>query len=399
MYGFRKPFTAADFAGTTAWGLDFKTLLVVSQVLGYMLSKFIGIKIISEAPQQRRAVLILALVGMAELALVLFGLVPRPWNGVLLFFNGLPLGMVYGLVIGFLEGRRLAEALIAGLCVSFILADGVTKSVGAWLLARGVTEDWMPAVAGAIFAGPLVVVVAILARIPSPSIADVAARTVRPPLTRRERWALFSRHATGLSLLCVVYLMVTILRSVRADFAPQLWRGLGFETPATFTASELWVACGVLLINGCAVFIRDNRAAFFVALGNCFAGFALLSFALLGWRAGQLAPFGFMVCVGLGLYLPYVAMHTTVFERMLAMTRERGNLGFLMYVVDAVGYFGYVVVMLARSLARPDGDLLGFFITSCWLAVLLCFASLLATWRYFANRSAEAVLSVAGETA
>jgi hypothetical protein len=39
MYGFRKPFTAAGFGGaeTKAW-------LVTAQVIGYMLSKFIGIK-------------------------------------------------------------------------------------------------------------------------------------------------------------------------------------------------------------------------------------------------------------------------------------------------------------------------------------------------------------------
>lgn len=386
MYGFRKPFTAADYAGVTVWGADFKTLLVVSQVLGYMVSKFIGIKVISEAPPRRRAVLILALISMAEFALLMFGLVPRPWNALLLFFNGLPLGMVYGLIIGFLEGRRFTEALTAGLCASFILADGFTKSVGTWLLDRGVTEDWMPSLAGAIFAAPLVALVAMLAKITPPSAADVEARTIRTTLNRRERWALFGRHATGISLLCGVYLMVTILRSVRADFAPRLWRELGFDTaPATFTASELYVAGGVLLVNGCTVFVRDNRRAFFVALGNCFAGFALLSVALVAWRMGWLAPFAFMVCAGLGLYLPYVAMHTTVFERMLAMTRERGNLGFLMYVVDAVGYLGYVTVMLARSFATVDGDLVNFFITGCGLAVLVCCTSLLAAWRYFAK--------------
>lgn len=387
MYGFRKPFTAADFAGTTVWSFDFKTVLVISQVLGYMLSKFIGIKVISEARPRRRATMIFALIGLAEAALVLFGLVPRPWNGVLLFFNGLPLGMVYGLIIGFLEGRRLTEALTAGLCASFILADGVTKSVGTWLLALGVAEDWMPSLAGALFAGPLVVGIAMLARIPAPSAADVAARTARPPLTRQERWALFGRQAAGLSLLCFVYLMVTVLRSVRADFAPQLWRGLGFTTaPTTFTASELLVAGGVLLANGCAVFVRDNRRAFFLALGTCFAGLALASLALVGWRMERLTPFAFMVCVGLGLYLPYVAMHTTIFERMLAMTRERGNLGFLMCLVDSVGYLGYVAVLLARNFAQPDGDMLSFFIAGCWLAVLLCSVSLLAAWRYFANR-------------
>ena len=53
-----------------------------------------------------------------------------------------------------------------------------------------------------------------------------------------------------------------------------------------------------------------------------------------------------MVLMGLGLYLPYVAIHTTVFERLIAMTRERGNLGFLMYLADAVGYLGYAVVMV-----------------------------------------------------
>ena len=38
--------------------------------------------------------------------------------------------MVFGLVLGFLEGRRMNECMAAGLCASFILADGFTKSVG-----------------------------------------------------------------------------------------------------------------------------------------------------------------------------------------------------------------------------------------------------------------------------
>jgi hypothetical protein len=68
-----------------------------------------------------------------------------------------------------------------------------------------------------------------------------------------------------------------------------------------------------------------------------------------------------MVLLGLGLYLPYVALHTTLFERLLGMTRERGNIGFLMYVVDSVGYLGYVAVMLLRNLSARPWD---------WLAVL-----------------------------
>ena len=36
--------------------------------------------------------------------------------------------LVFGLVLGFLEGRRMTEAFVAGLCASFILADGITTT-------------------------------------------------------------------------------------------------------------------------------------------------------------------------------------------------------------------------------------------------------------------------------
>jgi hypothetical protein len=383
MYGFRKPYTAGDFADTTAWGLDFKTVLVTAQVLGYMVSKFIGIKLIAEMPPRRRALGILVLVGLAQAALVLFGIVPRPWNAICLFLNGLPLGMVFGLVLGFLEGRRATEALTAGLCASFILADGVTKSVGAWLLLQGVPADWMPSVAGWLFAVPLLIGVAMLAAIPPPSRGDIAARTVRVTLTRAERWALAGRFSLGLGALVLMFLLVTILRSIRADFAPELWRGLG-ETaqPSTFAISETIVALGVLIVNGGSVFIRGNRQAFMGGLATCAAGFVLIGLALVGHWQNLLDAFAFMVLVGLGLYLPYVAVHTTVFERLLAMTRERGNLGFLMYVADSFGYLGYVAIMLVR-IRSSSADLIGFFLLACLLATVVSLACLVFSWQYF----------------
>ena len=55
MYAFRKPFTAAEFAGYEWGGLGYKTLLVTAQVLGYTLSKFIGIKVIAEHVESEQA--------------------------------------------------------------------------------------------------------------------------------------------------------------------------------------------------------------------------------------------------------------------------------------------------------------------------------------------------------
>ncbi len=402
MYAFRKPFTAAEFAGAEVGGIGFKTVLVTSQVLGYTLSKFIGIKVVSELPARRRPAAIIALIVAAELALVGVGLTPRPWNAVWLFCNGLPLGMVFGLVLGCLEGRRLSELLTAGLCASFIVADGAVKSVGAWLLARGVTEDWMPAAAGALFFLPLAICTAMLARIPPPDDADRAARCERTTLSGGERRDLWSRYAAGLSAIVVLYLLITVLRSVRADFAPELWRSLGAPAaPGTFTRSELAVAAGVMAINGSLAAVRDNRTAFFGSLAVCAGGIALAVAALVGQATGHLGPLPFMVLIGLGLYLPYVAVHTTVFERLLAMTRERGTVGFLMYVADAFGYFGYVGVMLGRNLWQvptEGGDFLGFFRIVAWSTMLASAVMLAVAGRVFARRRLSATPAVAGET-
>ena len=60
MYAFRKPFTAATYEGIEWLGIGYKTILVAAQVFGYTLSKFIGIKVVSEMPARYRAIAILA---------------------------------------------------------------------------------------------------------------------------------------------------------------------------------------------------------------------------------------------------------------------------------------------------------------------------------------------------
>jgi hypothetical protein len=389
MYAFRKPFTAGTYAEPALGGVGYKALLVTAQVLGYTLSKFIGIKVVAEVEPHRRAALLLLLVGGAEAALLLFAVTPAPFNALWLFANGVPLGVVFGLVLGFLEGRRHTEALAAGLCTSFIMADGVTKSAGAFLLQAGVSEAWMPFTAGLLFVPPLLLFVWMLARIPAPSRQDVAARSQRTPMPGAERRALFQRFALGLTLLVAVYLLITILRSVRADFAPEIWAGLEATVrPDIFAWSETAVAAGVLLLTGSVVFLQDNRVAFFAGLGLALAGAALVGLALVGLRADVLSSFAFMVLHGLGLYLPYIAVHTILFERLLAMTRARGNIGYLMYLADAFGYLGYVVVLLARNLLAPGEDFLAFFIMLSWAVVGACLVLLLPCWRYFATHPA-----------
>jgi hypothetical protein len=389
-YAFRKPWTAGMFADSTVWGVAEKSVLVVAQVLGYMLAKFAGIRAIAEVSPRARPLGIVALLAAAEASLVLFGVAPSPLHVAALFLNGLALGMVFGLILGFLEGRRQTEALTAGLCASFILADGTCKSVGAWLLARGLPERWMPAGAGLLFLGPALLFTWMLSRIPPPGPDDLEQRSERTPMGRADRAAMLRRHLAGIVAIVSAYLLVTIARGIRADFAPEIWKALGAPAaPATFSTSEALVAFGVLVANGLGVLIVDNRRAFFASIGVGLAGCALFLVALVGHRGGWIGPFPFMVMLGLGLYLPYVAIHTTMFERLIAMTRARGNLGFLMYVADAAGYLAYAALVLARGWLPVGGDPLPFFVNTWWAIGILTTISLLAAWAYFAPRAAR----------
>jgi hypothetical protein len=395
MYGFRKPFTAAGFEGEPVMGADLKSVLVISQVIGYTISKFMGIKIVSELAPARRAWAIVALIAFAQAALVLFGFLPRPYSFIALFLNGLPLGMVFGLVLGFLEGRRLTEALSAGLCASFILAGGVSKSVGLWLIQAGISDQWMPAAAGCVFALPLVLGTLMLSRIPPPSIADRAERSERHVMSAADRRSMLARLGVGLIPLVLMFVFLTVLRGLRDDFAPELWKGLGAAAaPSDFAISELWVGLGCFALGGAFALLRDNNKAFFGSLAACAGGFILLAATLAFRERAELSPMAFMVLVGLGMYIPYVVVHTTVFERLLAVTREKGNLAFLMYIADSFGYLGYAAIVLGKGALVGRGNFLSFFTLAGWVSVGVSLVCLLISWVYFARRANERRVTV-----
>jgi hypothetical protein len=396
MYAFRKPFTAGTFEGLTLWGIDYKILLVSAQVFGYAASKGLGIKIISETRPHQRAGRILLLIGLSEVALVAFALVPPPYNWVLLFFNGLPLGMVYGLVFGVLEGRRITDLLGAGLCLSFIVASGVVKSVGRWLIVDvGLTEFWMPAVAGLLFVPLLLVSVWMLRVSPAPSAADEAARTPRVPMTAADRVRFFRRLAPGLLALVVIYVLISILRDVRDNFAVEIWRELGVNDAGVFTVTESWVGVVVTVLVGLLFVIRNNRTAFQANLLFVGAGSLLVPLATWLFERGTLTPLGWMIGVGTGIYLAYVPYNGMLFERLIAVLREKANVGFLFYIADFAGYLGSVAVLLVKNFGDAEVSWLQFYTRFAYAVPLVSAAMLLFSWGYFARKLAVKPATVA----
>ncbi len=388
MYAFRKPFAAATFSGLEVGGIDLKIALVISQVLGYAISKFVGIKLVSELPPARRAATLVGLVAFAELALLAFAVLPPGGKVVALFFNGLPLGAVWGLVFGFLEGRRTSEILGAGLSTSYIVASGAVKSVGGWLLERGISESFMPFVTGLLFAGPFVLAVWLLRQLPPPNKEDVLARTARAPMHARERSAFFGRFAFGLVTLTGLYMFLTAYRDFRDNFAAEIWVALGWgDAPAVFTYSELPVALGVMVALAGVCRIRDNRRAFLVIHAMMMMGTALIGLATLAFDLGLVEGLPWMIALGLGLYLAYVPYGCVLFDRLIAATGAVGTSVFMIYVTDAFGYAGSILVLLARHFTDAELSWLAFFRGFSYVTAALCTVSFLASAWYFEGRT------------
>lgn len=368
VYGFRKPFTAGQYVDQYWLGIHWKSILISSQIAGYMLSKWCGIFFVSSITWEKRARAILISILFAELALLGFGIIPKPWNLVFLVMNGLPLGMIFGYIQGFLEGKKNTELYIAALGSSFILADGVSKSVGINILNWGVSETWMPFFAGLLYAIPLLFFVWMLTRIPKPSEQEVADRAERTPMNQADRIHLVKQLWPGILTISILYLFASLLRGMRSDFAPEIWKYLGFKSlPETYSQTEIWVTVGILAINGSMVLFRSNYKAFFTSILAIAIGFMLLIVAGF-WGIESMGPFWLIVLTGFGIYLPYLTITTSVFERMIAITRHKANIGFLMYIVDSVGYLGYNVLLLSIGFIFPNLDIPELFFA--WVKLL-----------------------------
>jgi len=400
MYAFRKPFSAAIYGAVPGWhfALDYKIALVLAQVAGYAVSKLIGVKAIAEIAPNERARSIVKLILLAWAALLLFAMVPAPWNVLAMFLNGLPLGLIWGLVFGFMEGRRTSEVLGAILCASFIVSSGAVKSVGKFLMDTWhVSPFWMPAATGMLFFPLLGLSVWGLSELPPPTALDELERVRRGPMGRAARSRFLARYGGGLALLVVCYVLITALRDFRDNFAAEIWAALGFgNAAAVFTESELPVAVLALTVLGVIIAVRDNVRALLVIHGVVASGLALLGVSTLAYQAGLLSPLAWMILSGAGLYMAYVPFNAMLFDRLIAVSRTVGTAGFLIYIADASGYLGSCALMIWRNFGLVQLDWLQVFMASAYAASILGILLVSSSALYFVRKARAAQAYDAG---
>lgn len=388
MYAFRKPFTVATFESLAFWGVDYKILLIISQVLGYMISKFIGIKLISELSDNRRFPYLIGMILLAELSLVFFGALPAPYNILFMLVNGLSLGMIWGIVFSYLEGRKFTEILGVALCSSFIVSSGAVKSVGLLVMDRmQVPEVWMPAVTGALFLVPFAGFVFLLERIPRPTEEDIALRTKRKPMTKNDRKKLLRSFLFPLVILIFFYICLTVLRDFRDNFSREIWDALGYEGNASiYTLSEIPIAIIVLVLLGSMSFIKKNNKAFLYYHYLLILGVLTIGLNTFLFDTKLISSTLWMILTGFGLYICYVPFNGIFFDRMIAVFRIKGNVGFLIYIADAFGYLGSMVVLLYKNFGQGHLSWLRFFVNGTYILSILGLLISVASLFYFKTK-------------
>ncbi len=369
IFALRKTFGVATYENMSVGGVDFKVWMVIFQVLGYMLSKFIGIKVVSELGAHARLKGILLMVSIASISWLFFAITPSPYNLIFLFFNGLPLGMVWGMVFGYLEGRKFTEVLGASLSVSFIFSAGFAKTVGGYIMLDwGTSEFWMPFVSSCLFFPPLVLFLWMLNKIPPPTAEDEALRTKRSPMTGPERVKYVLTFAPGLVLLILTYMLLTAFRDFRDNFSAEIWKSLNYgDKPGIFTYTESIVTIVVLVVIGSLMVIKNNFKAMVVNHVIVFLGMVTVGLSTLAFEKQIIDAPTWMILVGMGLYFGYIQFNSIFFDRLIATFKYVSTVGFLIYLADSFGYLGSVGVLLFKEFGNTQLSWLEFFMTSGYI--------------------------------
>ena len=386
VYALRKPFTAATFDGMELFGMDYKVATSIIQIFGYMVSKFIGIKLISELKREGRLKFILVSIGVAELSLVLFGCLPRPFNVLALFFNGLSLGCMWGVIFSFLEGRRVTDLLASLFGLSIAVSSGTAKSIGLFVVdILNVSEFWMPALIGAV--ALLAGLGYILDHLPKPTAEDKALRVERVTLDRQQRWELFRNFAPVLTLLFFANLFLTVLQDVKEDFLVKI-----IDVNAAGLSSWVFAKVdGVVTLIILAVFatlalVKSHIKVLSTLLTLVIAGAVTLSFVAFNYDSLQLSPLVWLFIQSLCLYFSYLSFQTIFFDRFIACFRIRGNVGFFIAMVDSIGYTGTVLVLVFKECFNPNLDWLEFYNTMAGTVGIVCCTAFTVSLFYLMQR-------------
>ncbi len=285
--------------------------------------------------------------------------------------------MIWGIVFSYIEGRKTTEIIGLFLCSSFVVSSGFTKSAGKFLMDTfHISEFWMPFSAGLLFIIPLLIFGLMLEKLPQPTEEDILLKNKREPLNKAERKKIIQQFLVPMLCITLLYVSLTVLRDFRDNFNREIWDNLHIRfSSSVFTLTEMPIAVMVLLILGFMVKIKNNRKAFALYHYLLFGGILTVGFSTFLFESTVISPFLWMVLSGFGMYLCYIPFNGMYFDRMIAAFNIRGNVGFLIYLVDSFGYLGSVLILLYKNFGSPQTSWLNFYIRLNYIIVAIVLVS------------------------
>ena len=254
-----------------------------------------------------------------------------------------------------------------------------------------VPEYWMPFCTGLIFLLPLLIGVWLIEKVPPPTSADVNSRRKRVTMTSQDRWSIFKGLAPSLIAITILMFLLTAFRDIRDNFAAELWVHLGYgDSAAVFSQTEVYITIGVLIALGLFFLIKDNLKALLKMHLLMGIGMLLLLGSTYLYEASEsISPLLWMTLSGLGVYLAYVPMGSMLFERVSAVFPYKSNAGFLIYVADAFGYLGSVLILLMKEVFYPNLSVYDYFVQLLYVIGVVGLLCLAIAYFYFKSKANE----------
>jgi hypothetical protein len=157
-------------------------------------------------------------------------------------------------------------------------------------------------------------------------------------------------------------MLFTIVRDFSEDFANELWTETGYIADASiFVQTSSIITLIVLIVIASFFTIQSNLKAFVYTHYLVMLGLLLTLFATYFFHQQLLSPIVWMILSTTGLYLAYLPFNCLYFERMISTYAVKGNVGFVMYIADAFGYLGTVIVLLLKTFVEFQFSWVNFF--------------------------------------
>lgn len=350
VYALRKPYTAAAFADLELFGIDYKIAVTTIQIVGYLIAKFVGIKLISELKREKRFLFFVSSVIVAQASLVAFGLIDAPYNAFVMFINGLSLGCMWGVIFSFIEGRRVTDILASLLGISIVFSSGFAKSIGLYVMNEvHVDQFWMPALIGAVALPLLLLLGWALKKLPNPNQTDIAHKSERVAIDGKQRKEIFRSYMPILMLLFAANFMLLVLRDIKEDFLVNII-DMSNQSSWLFAQVDSIVTLIILGLFGLMIFVKSNIRALMTLLAMVTVSTLVMSYVSLNHQTLNLNPIVWLFTQSLSLYIAYLTFQTIFFDRFIACFKIKGNVGYFIALIDFIGYSGTVLVLFSKEL-------------------------------------------------